>query len=521
MHYIIHLLLRQVLDYLKATLITVLLLLWVQLFSSPTEWPGTDTIQQVNLYFAAGQPDAAKKLLESYSGRYNTAEEVILLGKLYYWAGDFERAKSIYAEGYAAFDQPLSIAEAYGSFWFALGKWRKAAPYLLEYAEAYPDNPDVLLQLGWIHFWSGNLQTAASIADQLYGVDNYRNVADTLQSAIRQEQAFLLHLHALYHSDDQPLTYPAGQVSLSKYLSKWWAPGLSVTGQQFQTTGDTLPAVLAQLSNTIHLARWGTQLEMQLGGVWQQNTDIAMDFTYALTLRQRLTNSLHLQLYRHYMPYRQTVSSVLQSNPLSFVHQGIQLHIQHREKWDGELAASVQSFGPDERVDAYYGWLMRALRAGRQVTFRLGYAYSYMDADTLTFVPIVQPNGSYQQLADGTLAGNYNGYFSPRNQVIHDILFGVEVSFAQLTLTTKGTYGVHSATDIPYLYNSGVSQQEENIVRETVRQQFAPITATAGLTWHQQKFSLSIQYQYQQLFFYTAHQGFLQLQYRFWKDEKH
>lgn len=121
--------------------------------------------------------------------------------------------------------------------------------------------------------------------------------------------------------------------------------------------------------------------------------------------------------------------------------------------WSGEIGGSVDRYPGGNAVRAYYAWILAPLVSGNGDALRLGYGFSYHDADETTFTP-VGPGAP----GAGSSGGRYAPYYTPEEVRIHNAVAAARLSLADgVTLSADGSVGLHATERAPTARSGGVA----------------------------------------------------------------
>jgi hypothetical protein len=163
-----------------------------------------------------------------------------------------------------------------------------------------------------------------------------------------------------------------------------------------------------------------------------------------------------------------------------------------------------QHFDDGNNVKTIYTWFMVPVVQSPKWRLSTGYSIVYADADTNTF----RPKKSLSEIvATGLpIAGIYDPYFTPTNQLTHSILAASTLSLSQVVmweLRASGTFA--GKADNPYFYLTRTGNQYQ-LSRSFYQQSYHPFEIYTALNWTTAQHSkLSIYYQFSSLLFYIRH----------------
>lgn len=472
-----------------------------------------DTVEYARAKVYAKDFAGADELLTRYNAHHLDVNGLRLHAQVLYWSKAYLRADETHRRAVGAFPDLAVLKLDYGRFLYELGKHKPAQAVLEKCLAQDSLQPEANLLVARIAYQEGHLATAANRAE--FMLKHYPGNADAtaLLTELRQAQAPYLRLASRYTTDDQPLKALSDEVESAWYRSWLLAPTVRVQLTHFSLPELTRNSVWLQAGNTMRLNRTGLTLNLQ-GGVFRpQVSSGSWRATGSVLLTQKVASYLYLDLSAEHRPYQRTLASLRSSAPIMQNVTGAALRLNKSDKWLGKATYERQTFADNNAVQTAYAWLLAPLLTSKRATLQGGYALSYATTGRSTYVP----TKTLDELVatNAPVEGYYAPYFSPKNQVVNSLLGSFKVTPPwKVTFSGQASVGVWAKADNPYLFLNKSATNELFVDQGFARTSYHPVDVQLACQWKASpSFSVTADYAYRKLFFFTSQQVGLQLSY--------
>jgi hypothetical protein len=197
----------------------------------------------------------------------------------------------------------------------------------------------------------------------------------------------------------------------------------------------------------------------------------------------------------------------------------IGLNLDYKNRWLGRAAFQQQHFDDGNNNRTSYFWLLAPIINKNKISFKLGYSFSYANADNNSFKP--KNPLSFPNIVNTAVEGIYSPYFTPSDQTTHAALAYLKINFSKnVSFTSNINIGVYAHASHPYLY---VDKKGSTYF---INKNYSDLSYTPMEISSEFQFKLSKSlimtgnYTYSSLIFFKYNLGGLQLKYLFINDKK-
>jgi len=492
---------------MRAVPFLITILLGVRGFTQPVK----DTLETAQSLVQQNQLIEAEKLLEAYHKTAGNPYSYQLHGQLLYWTRQSKKALGLYEKSIAQFPVSTFLRLDYGRTLFQLGKLKQAKEQLERYLQSDSLHAEAHIMLAYMEAWEGNAKAAQKRVNLLK--KNYPANSSVKELAHYYNQQFTKSISAAYTylSDDQPLQSNQFRAGYTAHHSALFSPFISGSFAQFKKVPEGVSTAWVQAGNLWQFGFGSAKIRTAAGVFANRQTGSLV--TGELSLRQKLSGALSIDLAAVRQPYQYTLSSV--ENP--FLYNAFSGALQFDRKHVlGTAGAEVQSFNDGNKIATVYAWALFPLIKLDQFTLKAGYSYSYSNADRTSFAPAktvaeaAQTQNLYTQIQ-----GFYAPYFTPINQQVHALLVNIGARIhPNFRIQGSASFGFSASADNPYFL---LEKRGNNflISRNFYQQAYTPVDVEIGMeTALSSPLSLQLKYKYSRLFFYTRNLASAQLNYR-------
>ena len=468
----------------------------------------TDTVETARkLSYAKDYSEAIIMLQKFEANHPKDINSVRLNGQILYWMKDFDGAFHLYEAALKINPNPY-VQLDYGRMLFQLNHLEEARIFLEEYLKTNSADVEALNTLGTIAYWQGHPQKAKMYFNLVLKQYPKNDWALKYTIEINDATAPYLKIGGAYADDSQPLSSVLGEIETGWYQSYLLSPKLNVQIQDFTEQGNQKELYSFQGSNKFSFP--SIKLEATVAaGVYKSPADNSTGWAGKLELNQKLSSDFSLSAFVDRKPYFYTISS-LQQNVTENTYS-IALVLNKPGSWMGWAGYSQQQFMDNNAVQSYGAWLLSPPLKLSELSFYVGYAVNYTNANTDYFTATSTVS---QVLLTNNFNGIYTPYFTPKNQLETSILASLIFKpDPAVKISVNSRVGVYTTADKPYFY---LSQTTGNIQKGFYSQKYIPVEINARLNYDlSKKTSLEAGYTYMKTFFYNSNIARLGLNFKF------
>jgi len=440
-----------------------------------------DTIAFARTLAYQKQFNEADQLLTGYNEHHSDVNALQLHAQVLYWMKQFDRSAAVYENTINRFPNAIALQLDYGRMQF----------------ELY------------------HLNKAKSILMKVIAHDSTQTEAGTILKQIKTYTAPWVMLNMNLESDDQPRTGNSYGFEAGMYRSSLWSPVIQAQLNRFIISDSNYNSLWLQAGNKINV---GNKTTISFGaGVFQHllNTGCSY-FTGRLGITQKMGASFSAEAGFEKKPYQYSIASV--TKPVLEQDVTLAVNFNKNDNWLGKIGYQQQHFNDSNNIHTVYAWLLFPVIKSKTFNLKAGYAFSYANADKNNYVsskPLsaIPPSA----VANSTLSGVYDPYFTQQNQLINAVLASIGISFSKsIQFSTRASVGIYAKANNPSL-----TYEKDRSNQAYISKTYSTITYTP-VEWVNSMqvklspaFSIQAFYNYSKLLFYTRNQGGIQLKYNF------
>ncbi len=408
-----------------------------------------DTLSMARTLRAAGKTRQAALLLNRWRTTHpGDANALWLSAQNEYWRKHFVRSRRLYRQAIQL--QPDNLYLQLDHIESQLGMGRLGRPkHLLEGIDpAQQIDPHFQFVQAKQLFWSGRWKEARDWAGS--AKQGGSSHAPALVKEIEQAWAPWTTLSGLFSSDSQPLQQLYTAIEGGWHASTLLSPQFNASAQQFYLDSISVLAAHFELGNRLRLPAWGTEITVSAGILQQQ--DQSTTWTAALRWHQRLAPGWRLSVDAAQMPYRFTLASIQAGTQFRQLAPALEWQ-PPLGAW-AKVGALFESFEDGNLIQTRWAWVLSPPLKTKTVSCRIGYAYSFADAQENRFV---SEKTIGEILANGDpgapIPGIFAPYFTPEQMEVHAAIAVLELKPAKgVSLSMDGKYGFAANAQNPYLF---------------------------------------------------------------------
>lgn len=473
----------------------------------------SDSLNQAKVLINQGKFKQAKILLLNLHQTYSKNLDILwLYGQTAYWAHSYNEFYNAYELAikqnpenyYLLLDYALKLTEN--------GDINKAFPLLLMYKKFDSKSADLNLSLAKIYYWQGNFDKALlTLSHPIFETEKVGD-AKNIREEILLAKALWIKLGGNFLSDDQPLQVFTPKFEIGKHFNAFNYLYATVTMPTFLNTPNLSVAQVFTIGNKIYFHKPSINININVGVANLPSATKTPIGSFELTK----TSFKHLQLsvLAAKQPYLTTISSIGTAVlPTSYT---VSAAWNNQKTFNGKLIYALDNYTADNnKINNVLGWVFAPTLKAKGLSVRLGYAFSYSNADINRYAPV----NSYAQIianfseTNKFINGIYNPYFTPTHQTIHSALVNIGLKpNSNISLGANANIGFFGSTQNPYFYLDKNSSDEIVVYKGYSEVDFFPMELSGFLMYSfNKKINLKLDYAYLKNNFYTSNNAGLTL----------
>jgi tetratricopeptide (TPR) repeat protein len=457
---------------------------------------------------------SADRLLLEYNRNHNDINALRLHAQVLYWMKAFDRSIEVYEKAISVFREPSLLHLDYARVLYNLNRLTKAERLLEAFRAFDSSNAEAEIMIAYIKLWNGRVAEAEKAAKSILKKYPGNAEATDILTQIKWNTVPYIKTGITFQGDDQPLNGQSFEIETGVYRSWIFSPVAQASLYQFKDADTTYHASWLRIRNSIQLnTRSSLMLE---AGAFKQHATPAQ-FTGSAVLSQNINRHLLLQAGLERKPYQYALASI--KTPVLEDVSRVSLSYNGKGKWIGKAGYEMHQYADHNRIRSCYLWFLGPLVSKPHFTLNAGYAFRFSNAGKNNYVtrePLSELATS--SVVRGNVAGVYNPYFTPAYQVVHSGLAGIKITpVKDLEFSTQLNIGLLAKADDPKLTFERTGS-EYYIKRTYERVSYTPVSWVTGISIPVSgRISVTGNYSYDQLLYYTSHQGSIQLKYLFIK----
>jgi hypothetical protein len=177
----------------------------------------------------------------------------------------------------------------------------------------------------------------------------------------------------------------------------------------------------------------------------------------------------------------------------------------------GRIGHNINHFYTDDnKVYSTSLWVVSSPLKTSKTESRLGYAHSYSDSEYDTFSSIQSMD---QIIVSWQITGNYNPYFTPKDQSINYLIYQFRyIPSPKFETGLKLNYGFLATTQSPYFFLINDGSNGLSVVKDFYKDVYHPYDGTIYIKWNlSRRMSIQSEYILSNTHFYRSHSGMVSL----------
>lgn len=454
----------------------------------------TEIVAKTKLLQKQGNPKAALEILNAYFVKENITkiqpEVVWYAAQLAHLNYDYVAANNYYEMALKGMPNNITLIEDYGAYLLSIGKYDRA----IEVLKPHQTSTLSKLYLAKTYYWKGEYDKV-NTTEKTFSINELR--FDFVRSFFYEfelAKALKFNINSTYQSDDQPMHSLAIGIDVSKKINNMFSPLIAASTSRFTCDSFASNAIIAKVGNNFYFTNLKSNLKLTLGSfsVYNQSQII-----YQAIWQSKISKAFSVDINYSKEPYLYTIASTKNSTALT--EKSLAFNIDNLKKLSGKVQFTQQSFD-NNNINQLSSWFLFPVLTKKNIIAKIGYAFQYANADSSMYVSKNKTTSITKNIA-----GIYNPYFTPKNQMVHNALIQVALNLSnKFSFTTTASISLSATIDNPFLntvYNSSGNIIIENGYAPT---RYNPLEIKATTNYKlSNTVSISANYQYANLFFYT------------------
>ena len=474
------------------------------------------TLHEAKQLRDAGDFNQAVLELQSFNDEYPGNIWVMRMwAETLFWMNNFNDASWVYEEAMRKHPENLEVKYDYALMLFEEGNYPKAREVLIVYTDNNAENAGAESLLGITNYYLGYFKQAYTHLEKSLSL----NPADKRTLQIHKEVAHIvrpwLRVAISYIDDSQPMKHWVPVLEGGWYQSHLLNLSFSAGMQNFSSDSIHSNFYNFQLKNNFQFPKAGFSAAVSAGGFYT-TSDQSFDYTWGLSLQQKIAKHLHLRLSGERSAYTYTLASI--EKPFSRGKYTVSLSWEKPKKWNASAGYIGEFFPDDNNVQTYYAWGLSPAISFSIFELYLGYAFNYADSKESRYVS----EKSLDEILDDynpdeQIKGIYDPYFTPNEQFAHSALLNFAIiPSKKVNIKLHASVGFYARAMNPYFYLDKKNNGKTYIQQDFYQESFTPLDLGIELTTDlSDQVTLNFSYNYLQTFYFNSNNFNLGLKFYF------
>lgn len=420
---------------------------------------------QVNEHLAKQEYSQALEKLRKYNLTHPKEEKAIVLyAKILYWNKEFDKSTAVYEKAMQDFEQSKSLHYDYAKMLYEMHQFNKSKDIFLLYHALDKSNAEANYLLANLFYWNGQNYKAIELLE--FNIDSLTPSLEKITASkelllvIKQTQKPNLLLGTSYYWDSQPITKSINKLELAAYKSRFLAPKIALDVQYFTNKGFLNQVLVA---NSFQLNPLQLKIDAGIGFAHLSTVEKTQNVIGNVSLEKKFKNYVRFKTTVEQKVYSYTLSSLntllLEKDWNSSLSWGSEKQdiaknssFLNIKNWNAETAFLLQKFEGNS-INNFYTWLLSPTIAIKKIEVRLGYVYSFSNAQNIQFTPVKSLSETLAHWNKDEIQGVYNPYFTPNKQQIHSVLAQAKIPISHsISVMAKAKVAVFAEAYAPYIY---------------------------------------------------------------------
>ena len=467
----------------------------------------SDTLAQVQTLINNGQFKPAISLLHPYSQSHPNA--LHLLGKTYYWDGQFENSRETYEKGLSLSPNDPALQSGLVEVLLSRKEYKESQYRLNTLLAGHPGHADGNYLMALLLYYKGELSDAQIYLVRALEIAPTHPEALDLEKDIHLAHAPRLELEGWIIRDDQVLTGWGSRISYAQNRSSLWNPQIRSSINSLEGADKTITFGKLGGSNTFKFLRAGLEIRLGVDALASTNSDLNLLWDVSMIKKFKMQTELYLTA--SYDPYSWTIASIAELP--TYYHYNAEFRRLHHKGIQFGAGVIRNNYTSNTNTSSAYAWVLSPPLKLKYFQIRLGYNYSYTDSDNNLFRPVIPTEDTINgQLPEEPLEGVFDPFFTPEQTHIHMALIKLEIDLqSRIKVELGGNIGVFAEAQNPYFVVDAMAD-DYTITKGFYTEDFVPIEIRGDLTYTvSEKLKLNAGYWYFKSLFYQRHTGNLSM----------
>lgn len=475
-----------------------------------------DTVEIARqLSYEKNYPDAVSLLAAYEKSHPDEINSVRLHGQILYWMEDYKTAFELYESYLKNNPDQHYLKLDYGRMLFELEKYDEAKVLVSDYLKTDTANVEAKNMLGTIAYWQGQPKVAISYFQNVLYQYPTNEWALKYMNEINLVTAPYIIIKSGYTDDTQPLSYIYSNLESGWYISSLLFPKIIFQMQNFDDGAEKKNSSFFQIENKFSFPKI-IMYSTVSAGLMKSPVKDETKWIGSIELNKGISRYISLSAIAGRIPYFHTLSSlemtVMQNN------YSVSFFYNKSNSWNGNAGYFFQQFDDNNYVQSLYAWLLSPPVNFSIFKIHIGYGFNYSDSKENRFVSIKPLNEIITNYNSNVkITGEYNPYFTPKDQQIHSVLGNIFFSpLESVTFFVNGNIGLYAVAEDPYLFLDENMNNEIIINRDFASKKYFPLEIIGKINYSiSQKVSLEADYTYLQTFYFKSNSLNLAFKYTF------
>jgi len=465
----------------------------------------TTTLNEAKSLRDAGNFEQAVQVLVNLNKTYPENNWVLRLwAETLFWMKNYEDAAWVYEKAIRIFPADLDVKYEYALMLFAQGKYEKTRELLIVYTDNKPGDAGAESLLGTTDYYLGHFKEADEHLEKSLILNPTNNKTKEIHREVSRIVSPWLKAVVSFTDDSQPMKQWVPELQGGWYNSHFLNLSFSLGLQNFNSDSIHTNFYNFQLQNSFQFPKAGFSATVSMGGFYT-TSDQSFDYSWGVSLHQKIAKYFHLRLGGERSAYTYTLSSI--EKPFSRNRYSFSLSWEKPKKWNASTGYIGEYFPDNNNVQTYYAWGLSPAISFSIFELYLGYAFNYANAKESRFTP----EKSLDEILDDynpdeQIKGIYDPYFTPNNQFANAALINLAIIPSQkVNIKLHASVGFYARAMNPYFYLDKKNSGKTFIRQDFYQESFTPLDLGINLdTDLSDKIILSFSYKYLQTFYFNS-----------------
>lgn len=449
--------------------------------------------------------EEASAVLDDFNNKYPGNIAVMrLYAETLFWMKDYNEAAQVYEESIRMNPDNLDVKYEYAILLFDRGRYERAKEQLDVYTDNNPGVAGAESLLGITNYYLGNFKEADEHLEKSLLINpSDKRTREIYRQVLRIVKPWLSAV-VTFTDDSQPLKRWAPALQAGWYRSHLLNLTFLLDFQNYSSESIQTNRINFQLQNSFQFPKAGFSAKIS-AGTFYASVDQSIDFTWGISLGQKIVKYLNVRAGAERSPYTYTLISL--ENPFSRNMYRFSLAWEKPKSWNAHAGYIGEYFPDENNIQTLYVWAVSPAISFSVIELYFGYSFNYANAKESRYVPEKSLKDIIEDFQPDTkITGIYDPYFTPNNQYANSVLANFYIIPSKnITIKLHAAAGFYARAMNPYLYldkdNNGNIVLKEGFYQESFTPLDLGINLDADLS---DKIILKASYTYLQTFFFNS-----------------